>query len=74
MEPQLNKMNNQLYKQATPYIMQGNRRRRNTNHYCWTHEACAHQSSECKTLAPGHTSDATFEDKKGGSIDFCTGK
>ena len=59
---------------ATPYIMQGNLRRRNINHYCWTHGACAHRSSECKTTAPGHKSDATFEDKQGGSLDFGTGK
>ena len=30
MEPQVNKTNNQSCKQATPYIVQGNHRRRNT--------------------------------------------
>ena len=28
MKPQVNKTNNQSYKQATPYVMQGNRRRK----------------------------------------------
>ena len=74
MEPQVKKTNNQICNQVTPYMMQGNRRRRNTNHYCWTHGVCAYQSSECKIPALGHKSDATFEDKKGGSVDFCTGK
>ena len=74
MEPQVHKLNNQSYKQETPYIMQGNYRKRNTNYYCWIHGACAYQTSECKIPAPGHKSDATFEDKKGGSVDFCSGK
>ena len=47
------------------------RARRNINHYCWTHGACAHDGSQCTNTNTGHKRDATFEDKKGGSTYYC---
>ena len=45
--------------------------RANTDHYCWTHGMCNHQSNACTRQAPGHKSDATKDNKKGGSKAFC---
>ena len=74
MEPQVHKTNNWSYKQATPYIMQCNCRKKNTNHYCWTYGSCAYQSSECKHQAQVTNLISLLKIKKGGSIDFYTGK
>ena len=46
------------------------RQRTKTNKYCWSHGACAHTSSECRSKKPGHRDDATFRDKKGGCTDY----
>lgn len=46
-------------------------KRANTEKYCWTHGACNHHSGECTRRAPGHQSDATKDNKKGGSEAFC---
>ena len=48
-----------------------NRRCLNTSKYCWTHGACAHGSNECKSPTDGHKSEATFENKMGGSSAYC---
>ena len=45
--------------------------RRTTDQYCWTHGGCQHLGKDCTRKARGHIDDATFEDKKGGSLDFC---
>ena len=58
-------------KHNTMYTMHGNRKCYTTYKYCWTHGACAHSSSECKTPKPEHTLDAIFTNKQGGSTDFC---
>ena len=47
------------------------RARRNTNHYCWTHGACAHDSAHCNYPDPGHQIDATLDNKKGGNTYYC---
>ncbi len=47
-----------------------NRRRCTTNKYCWSHGACAHDGLECTNQKPGHISDATFQDRKGGSTNY----
>jgi hypothetical protein len=49
----------------------GNRPRRNTSKYCWSHGACSHSSAECNNKRPGHTDAATFEEKMGGSTYYC---
>ena len=46
--------------------------RRTTDKYCWTHGGCAHESKDCTRKAPGHKDSATFANKQGGSIGFCT--
>ena len=46
-------------------------RRKNTKFYCWSHGACAHSSSFCKFPKEGHQWQASFENKMGGSTDFC---
>ena len=46
------------------------RTRRNTSKYCWSHGACAHSGFECTNKKPGHVDDATFTDRKGGSIAY----
>ena len=48
------------------------RRRRNVSKYCWTNGACSHTSSECNNKAPGHKNEAIFENKLGGSTNYCT--
>jgi len=40
---------------------------RTFNNYCWTHGGCAHAGTNCFTQVTGHKSDATFENKMGGS-------
>ena len=45
--------------------------RTETGKYCWTHGACNHNSNECNRKAPGHKSDATKDNKIGGSKAFC---
>ena len=48
-----------------------NRRRYNTSKYCWTHGACAHTGTDCTSPTEGHKSEATFENKMGGSTAYC---
>ena len=47
------------------------RRKKNTSKYCWTHEACAHDSMSCNNKAAGHKDNATFCNKYGDSTKFC---
>ena len=47
--------------------------RKNTSKYCWSHGACSHTGRECNAPKPGHQSDATFENKMGGSTLCCPG-
>ena len=46
-------------------------KRRFANKYCWKHGSCAHNSANCNDEAEGHKKEATFENKMGGSKDFC---
>ena len=39
--------------------------------YCWTHGLCRHKGSDCNNKATGHKDDATFTDRKGGSVKNC---
>ena len=40
--------------------------------YCWTHGATkSHCSKNCRRPFPGHQSDATFKDRKGGNVYKC---
>ena len=48
------------------------RQRTNTSFYCWSHGACAHPSAECNSKRPGHQDAATFTNKMGGSVAYCT--
>eukprot|EP00957_Ditylum_brightwellii_P031033 2351862-Ditylum_brightwellii.AAC.1 len=43
-----------------------------TNKYCWTHGGCNHFGPKCHTPAQGHRSDATFQNKMGGSTTNCS--
>ncbi len=47
------------------------RTRTNTSHYCWSHGACAHPSTDCRSQRSGHQTAATFTNKMGGSTAFC---
>lgn len=43
--------------------------------YCWTHGNCAHDSKECNSQAPGHKTEATFQNKMGvnkTNCEYCT--
>jgi len=44
---------------------------RTFNKYCWTHGGCAHTGTDCLYQVPGHKTEATFEDKMGGSTLNC---
>ena len=46
--------------------------RRITNLYCWTHGGCNHLSKDCKRRARGHKTEATFENRLGGSAAYCS--
>ena len=46
--------------------------RRDTSKYCWTHGGCGHLGSGCKSKAPGHKDEATFDNRMGGSNAYCT--
>jgi len=37
---------------------------KNTNKYCWSHGACAHESMYCSWKKPGHQDDATVGEKE----------
>ena len=41
------------------------------NKYCWTHGHCNHTSNSCESKAPGHKTEATMENKMGGSTYGC---
>ena len=56
---------------VTPPVRRSFRPRRNTEHYCWTHGAFAHDSKDCKHKASGHQDAATFQNKMGGSTYYC---
>ena len=43
----------------------------NPRHYCWTHGACAHTSSDCNHQAPGHQVSATFANMLAGNTQGC---
>ena len=60
---------NQRVARKTP--KDGGKLRTNISKYCWTHGACAHSSNACPNTARGHQNDATFQDKKGGSLARC---
>ena len=45
----------------------GGRRAPGPRQYCWTHGACAHNSSECNSPLDGHQTTATFNNMQGGS-------
>jgi hypothetical protein len=45
--------------------------RTNISKYCWSHGACAHDSSDCNSKREGHKDGATFENKQGGSTAYC---
>jgi len=47
------------------------RGRLNTSKYCWSHGACAHDSSTCRDQKEGHKAEATFSNKMGGSTAYC---
>ena len=47
------------------------RPRTNTFHYCWSHDACAHTSAQCRSKKSGHKDEATFTNKLGGSTVYC---
>ena len=44
--------------------------RRNISKYCWTHGACSHWGKDCRNKKPGHSDDATFNDRKGDSTAY----
>ena len=46
-------------------------RRRRGQKYCWTHGACNHNSSDCKSKAQNHIDTATFKNRQGGSNKGC---
>ena len=48
-----------------------NRRQRNKTKYCWSHGACAHNSASCQSKKEGHQDNATFNNKMGGSTNYC---
>ncbi len=45
--------------------------RRHLDHYCWSHGACNHPSSECSKPLKGHKKEATFDNMMNGSYAFC---
>ena len=70
------KLTQQLNTTSEPSIAQPRKPRstfvRNrTDHYCWTHGACGHNSNNCRNKKEGHRNDATFEDKMGGNTFLC---
>ena len=44
---------------------------RNSNHYCWTHGACNHQSAACNQPHANHGWHANFRDRMGGNPAGC---
>ena len=70
LQSQLNQQQNpsQYKKPKSSFI------RNQTDHYCWTHGACGHDSKDCRNKKPGHEDSATFENKLGGSTFFCKTK
>ena len=52
---------------ATSTTTNGGRRTPGPRQYCWSHGACAHNSSECNSPHDGHQSTATFQNMQGGS-------
>jgi hypothetical protein len=42
-----------------------------TRSYCWTHDACAHNGSDCNTPIAGHQAEAAFANMLGGSTEGC---
>jgi hypothetical protein len=39
--------------------------------YCWSHGACAHNSTDCNNKSPGHQPTASFTNMQGGSTNHC---
>ena len=54
-----------------PNKKSGKRKRRNLTHYCWTHGAGNHKSSDCRNKKEGHQDDATLKNRMGGSNFYC---
>ena len=46
----------------------GGRFRKIIAKYCWTRDACAHESKNCPDKSPGHQNNAMFDNKMGGSV------
>ena len=55
---------------SMPYTIPGYHKQFTANKYCWIYGSCAHTSTECKTLRPGHKTDATFHNQQGYNTDF----
>ena len=53
------------------WFIEGRKRRRVIDAYCWSHGACTHSSMECELPQEGHKKTATFANKQGGSTAFC---
>ena len=47
------------------------RKRRVMEHYCWTHGAGNHKSSDCRNKKEGHKDSASFSNRMGGSKSYC---
>ena len=45
--------------------------RADKSEYCWTHGACNHNAGACNRKAPGHRTNATLANRRGGSNAFC---
>ena len=75
---QMNSMQQQLDSQSSPIssVTQSSsssrRHRTTTTHYCWSHGACAHTSTQCRSKKSGHKDVATFLNKLGGSTAYYT--
>lgn len=66
-------MQQQLNQSTTSSLTHSNNQRRprtKNNKYCWTHGACAHDSSECKNKKAGHQDSATFDHMLGGNTEY----
>ena len=44
---------------------------RDVSHYCYTHDACSHDSKDCFKTNNNHNNNATFDNKMGGSTAYC---
>lgn len=58
---------------ASPISSPHYRCRTSFNFYYWLHVVCARPSAECCNKKPGHKNSATFDNKFGDFMAFCTG-